>query len=401
MLAKLDARFKGQTIQDLGDLGIGEPHQGLELRASDAVEELEYHPDLIGKKKLLIDKLRGIGRIFEFPENAIGKIGEGDCYVRKGRSKIPISISSPPHIIVDASRRFAVYSDEFIAVPPRQVGINGTEESKRYLRALSLFLSSDFCTYHQFLHSPQWGIDASRADLNALTIIPAPLQRLDDAELQDWNDLLLRLRTGRSTDQIGFNSEPDNTERPSELLLELNTRVYNLLGLRQTEQWVIQDFVELHMQLNKGKFTPEVSRKPTNHEQLVYLKALRDCLDGFLPKDREAQHQLELLVDRESALLSVSLSKSKARLEPSIFAADDQASRDLKTIRDRLLTRHSQWIYFNRKLKVYEPKQGKLYQFKPLERLHWTRRQAVLDADDIIAETLVEAVSGTLVLLPQ
>ena len=79
MLAKLDARFKGQTIQDLGDLGIGEPHQGLELRASDAVEELEYHPDLIGKKKLLIDKLRGIGRIFEFPENAIGKIGEGDC----------------------------------------------------------------------------------------------------------------------------------------------------------------------------------------------------------------------------------------------------------------------------------------------------------------------------------
>lgn len=146
--------------------------------------------------------------------------------------------------------------------------------------------------------------------------------------------------------------------------------------------------------LNQGKFTPEVSRKPTNREQLVYLKALRDCLDGFLPKDQEAKHRLELLTDRDSALLSVSLSKSKARLEPVIMAADDQASRDLKTVRDRLLIRHSQWIYFNRKLKVYDPKQGKLYQFKPLERLHWTRRQAVLDADDIIAETLVEAANA-------
>ena len=37
---------------------------------------------------------------------------------------------------------------------------------------------------------------------------------------------------------------------------------------------------------------------------------------------------------------------------------------------------------------VYE--RGILYQFKPLQRLHWTRRQAVLDADDIIAGSLVE-----------
>ena len=98
----------------------------------------------------------------------------------------------------------------------------------------------------------------------------------------------------------------------------------------------------------------------------------------------------EVLSDRETVLLSVSLVKSTTCIEPVVINADDPASRNLKTIRDRLRSKHSQWVYFDRGLKVYDPKHGVLYQFKPLQRLHWTRRQAVLDADDIIAETLSE-----------
>lgn len=95
-------------------------------------------------------------------------------------------------------------------------------------------------------------------------------------------------------------------------------------------------------------------------------------------------------MDDESALMAVSLVKSKIAIEPAVIAADDPTSSDLKVIRDRLQTKHSQWVYFDRNLKVYDRKQGVLYQFKPLQRLQWTRRQAVLDADDIIAETLSE-----------
>ncbi|MCA9038391.1 MAG: SAM-dependent DNA methyltransferase, partial [Planctomycetaceae bacterium] len=151
LLEKLDSRFKGQSLLDLGHLGIGEPAQGLELRTSESREELEHHPELIGKKRLLIDKLRGAGRIFEFPDNAIGEITAEECYVRKRGGLSGLRVSEPPHVIVDASRRFAVFSNEFIAVPPRQVGIAGSQDSERYLKALSLFLSSDFGTYHQFL----------------------------------------------------------------------------------------------------------------------------------------------------------------------------------------------------------------------------------------------------------
>jgi hypothetical protein len=115
---------------------------------------------------------------------------------------------------------------------------------------------------------------------------------------------------------------------------------------------------------------------------------LRQCLDGFFSIDRGLRHKLEVLVDQESAFLAVSLVKGTASVEPVEFIADDSASGDLMKIRDRLRTKHSQWVYFDRNLKVYDTKRGVLYQFKPLQRLHWTRRQAVLDADDIIAESL-------------
>ena len=72
-----------------------------------------------------------------------------------GRSRS--TVSRPPHIIVDQSRRFAVFSDEFIAVPAPQIGISGSDRSENLLKALSLFLTSDFVRYHDFFSSPRMG----------------------------------------------------------------------------------------------------------------------------------------------------------------------------------------------------------------------------------------------------
>jgi len=257
------------------------------------------------------------------------------------------------------------------------------------LRALSLYLSSDFCIYHQFLNSPQWGIDMNRADLHALIQMPAPLIRLSPSDLSEWAELQrkLALASQHRFDSRGFGEHA--AEDSSQLLTELNDRVFNLLGLRKTERWLVEDFVHLQLQLTKGKATRSVLRLPTDEEKQAYLMALRDCLDSFL-SERLMRHRIEVLADHHSALFSVSLVQSKVAIDPAIHKSDEHASRELRTIRDRLRSKHSQWVYFDRALKVYERKLGVLYQFKPLQRLHWTRRQAVLDADDIIAETLVE-----------
>ena len=230
----------------------------------------------------------------------------------------------------------------------------------------------------------------NRADLHALLKLPVPLSRLSESELNDWGKLQQQLAalSARQFASVEFGSTV--AEETQALVAELNDRVFKLLGLRKAECWLIHDFVHLQMELTKGKVTDAVTRTPSAEERQEYLLALQECLDGFFSSERGLRHKLEVLSDRESAMLSVSLVKSKTSVEPVVIEADDPASRNLKTIRDRLRTQHSQWVYFDRNLKVYDPQQGVLYQFKPLQRLHWTRRQAVLDADDIIAETMAQ-----------
>jgi hypothetical protein len=390
LLQRLNTCFENEKLDSLSEFGISAPHQGLELRPSSAAsrERLEHHPELIGKAKLLFGKVRNIGRIFAFPDAAIDTISPEESFVRLRGGLAGMKVSFPPHIIVDASRRFAIFSDEFIAVPSRQIGITGDSKSAKWLRALSLYLSSEFCIYHQFLTSPQWGIDMNRADLHALIDMPVPLGGLTASELNEWVGLQKELAALSKKRFDGKESRESIDERTQSLLRELNDRVFNLLQLKQTERWLVEDFVRTQLELTKGKVTREATRPPTPPEQQSYLSALRKCLDGYLSVGRSLRHRIEVLTKQNAAMLSLSLVRTKTAIAPVIRDADDASSRNLVRIHESLLSKHSQWVYFNRGLKVYQKEV--LYQFKPLQRLHWTKRQAVLDADEIIAETLVE-----------
>ncbi len=293
-------------------------------------------------------------------------------------------------MLVDAARRFAVFSDEFIAIPPRQIGVAGRRGSEELLRALSLYLSSDFSTYHQFFLSPKWGVDQNLADLDTLKKLPIPLPHLDGFEVAQWGTVHRELVTlsERGFAPMGWDTSCER--RFSDLLSEVNSRVFRLLGIRPTERLLVEDFVHKNLELNKGKVTREAMRPPTGDEQDLYLTTLRDCLDEFLSPHRGLRHKIEAIHDRESVLFSVSLQQASAPVRPVIFPADHDGARSLLALRERLRHKHSQWIYFDRSLKIYDPRRGVLFQFKPMQRLHWTRRQAILDSDEIIAETVSE-----------
>jgi hypothetical protein len=75
--------------------------------------------------------------------------------------------------------------------------------------------------------------------------------------------------------------------------------------------------------------------------------------------------------------------------KPCIMRGHETTARELERTRALLLKRHHcQWLYFERGLRIYHD--GAMYVFKPLEMIHWTRRQAILDAGEIVAETLGE-----------
>ena len=367
-------------------------HQGLELRekSARAREPLEERPELAGKKQVDFKKLRGRRRIFVFPESAIDRIPRKLTYIRKGRAELPIRVSTPPHIILDAGRRFAVYSDEFIAVPARRIGIAGDKTKRDLLKALSLYLCSDFAHYQQFLTTPEWGISTSIATLESLQTLPIPLDKLSAEEVREWaalRDALAKISPTSLEPELGEHVAANMEQARMEKIAELNERVFQLLGLRENERILVQDFVTTNMQCVKGKVTKAVLSSPSEPMMQSYLQRLKKELDTFIDGQTETLHEITALHDTHSAMLAVRLASADATQHLVIKSADEETAHELVRTRERLRQRHGQWVYFNRNLRIYDD--DTTYCFKPMHALHWTQRQAILDAGEVIAETLV------------
>lgn len=60
--------------------------------------------------------------------------------------------------------------------------------------------------------------------------------------------------------------------------------------------------------------------------------------------------------------------------------------KEFSRLGQNLSRKQGQWIYFERNLKYYEGRTS--YFFKPIQRLNWLKSQALLDADEFIAEKL-------------
>ncbi len=350
-------------------------HEGFQLRAAESGEAAQPVPDIAGRTRVDFSELKNCGRIFRFPPESLSAIPSDMAHVRKRGGMTGLVVSEPPHIIVDASRRFAIYSDEFIAVPPRKIGISGPERTARLLKAMSIYLSSDFCTYQQFFTTPEWGVRTSLATLDALKGLPVPLGVLTDAELHEWAGMQEELASESRGGITDLNAS----------LRRINSRVHQLLGLSRTEVILIEDFVRWNMQMIKGKVPAEVVAPPTATAIDSYLSTLKAELDEFVGRDSGITHNLHASQADDSAMISIALVQGDAE-QPSIQNANEQTATELAQVRKHLLQRHSQWLYFERCLKIYD--HGTMYVFKPLEMIHWTRRQAILDAGEIIAETL-------------
>ncbi len=377
-----DARLLSRIAHDFPTLAefadandLNGPHQGIELRESGSGEATEVIPRLAGRLRVDFSKLKHCGRIFAFPPDALSSIPIELSNVRQGRGKLPLLVSQPPHIIIDVGRRFAIYSEEFIAVPARQIGINGSKKQALLLKALSLLLSSDFCRYQQFFETPQWGVSVSVATLSALRTLPTPLDKLTDDELHEWAAIW-----------DGLASEfPPGVVPSKEILREVDERVYRLIGLSESERILVEDFVSWNMQVIKGKVPPQVVAPPDDRAIVAYLTLLKSELDEFVGMDAGLRHDLHAVRGKDSAMFAVRLVRGSGR-SPSVLPAGEETATALEETREHLLRHHSQWLYFERSLKIYQD--GTMYVFKPLEAIHWTRRQAILDAGEIVAETM-------------
>jgi hypothetical protein len=114
---------------------------------------------------------------------------------------------------------------------------------------------------------------------------------------------------------------------------------------------------------------------------------LTDELDAFVEDQPALKHSTTVLHNGKSGIVRIKLHRSSPpRERVRVEKADSAVAKEFASVRSRVREEHSQWFYFDRNLRLFEG--SNTYLFKPLERLHWTESQAILDAGAVIAETL-------------
>ncbi len=393
LLGSLERRF--DSIADIKEKGQLIVSEGLQLRCKGDEEKVEPVLEVVGKQKLDMSCLERLRDFFVFPVVAITPVEPELDHARKGRVELPLSICRPPHVIVSAARNFAIYTDDFLVVPPRQIGIISPANDKDFLKAISLFLSSDFALYHQLLTSTEFGIERPRATSRALLQMPMPLADFGRDKLKVWADLHSKLV--RRTREVFHARKKANTplygEGPTgmkifpDLLHELNLLVYDSLGLDEQERALIHDLIHVRLELNNGKLGEPAVRRPNPKDLRIYGNCLRSELDSFVEGDLPKRHQVDIIYDDASGMVCVDLiGDAKARPRVSVLRADAPTSAALEKCRARLRQKRSQWVYFDRNFRAYE--KTRTYVLKPMQRFHWTVTQARLDAREIIAESM-------------
>jgi len=391
LLRRLERRFP--SLKDLERDRQTQVAQGLEFRESASGEET-VEVDVPSWETINIKTLEKLRDLYVIPKISTLEQPKSKRGVRKRSGMKGLEVSRPPHIIVSAARNFAIYSEDFLIIPPRQVGIVSPDGNKDFLKALSLFLSSDFALYHQFFRATEFGIKRPRANLETLRKIPVPFRPDDD--LGEWVELHTKLIAEQTRTQPGeqsdFFDESEALNFSSKefhtLLRQLNRLTATALGLTKQEESLIHDLIQVRFGMLEGRIEDRAVKPPTKSELLAYARTVKSDLDEFLGPEAKHSHEVTVLTgDDGTAVVAIEYAKTPRRKShATIEPADSRTARTLRTIADQLVKERAQWVYFNRNFRIHDG--NRTFFFKPLQRIHWTRTQAALDAQAMITEIL-------------
>lgn len=371
-----------QRHGETGVFGIGEGPELKLQQASGCVAVRELH----GKPILDVEMLKRARRIFSFKNLSLPINERRFLNTRHGWKGVPLS--RPPHVMVSAARNYAVFSDDYLVFKNRQIGIVHVDDNRTLLKALALYLSSDFAYYHQFFTTTELGVKRDRATLEALRQIPMPLLDLRTADLRRWEQLHDRLAqtqprflpdSRQPEAELGDDSEPDDQDR---MLSELNTMVFEALELDEAERALVDDLVHVRLALNDGKLGAAAMDRAQSKELKTYGEWFRSELMSNLEQNSRSNVSVNVVHDDHSGFVVVDFTADqKAAAGVRVTRADAEAAATLIRTRTKLRETNAQWVYFDRALRIY--RSHKVYLFKPIHRMHWTRTRAMLDAADV------------------
>lgn len=351
-------------------------HQGSDLRngTTNNREELEHLPYLEGEKCLDTDALNNSGFLFSIPDNVFQVLSPEKCYIRIQGGKKGLLVSEPPHLVMNASWKYVIYSDEYFLIKPRQIGLSVSKQESDYLRALSVFLSSSVVKYYLFFQTPSFGIERDRITLHDVKSIPIPaLTPTQVAELS---------LVQRKLPELEIEQGAESTQA------YLDEQVIRILQIPDSITTLVTEFLQLRSKLVGGgtiEAVRKIQQRPKQETLQAYAQQLTSDLDGFLNSDK-THHRVTIERSRDLICCTVEFVKSPRAFTPIIKEASQQNGVMFTKLQENLKQEFSQWIYVQRGLKIFGPSSVSLYKVPQL--INWTRTQAMNDADDVIAEIL-------------
>lgn len=402
------------------------PKQGAELRS----DEGEGHnravrvPGLENSKAFDTRRYdRGLRYRFVLPDDALVDNEKHFLRVRAGSSPLPVNVA--PHIIISKGWDFVAYSDIDFVIPPQQMGISvrrgeagealtdlEMDRHKKLLKALCVYLSSSLVRYYLFFQVPEWGFDRHRESVISTEVrrIPVPEFTSDHVEQLATlhGDLVAeeRSETANVFPHELFEEQRQRIDTPTakKQIKAANDRLNKLHGRQQQRidaaiadicdlpedlQTLAVEFVTKRLRLDQGqKATEELTRVPGVQEFQQYAKELRDELDDFLMGTVYPRVNITWSKDLTECVVDLSPDNRDAPVDPeSIQQGDLDKAQALSDISERLRQRISQWAYVQRGLRLYDG--PRIYLYKPSRLISWTRAQAMNDAADIIAYSIV------------
>jgi type I restriction-modification system DNA methylase subunit len=376
------------------------PREGAQLRDISKVkkdednkpkEKLVFCKALKRKKRFDSDQFNHIvagGLHFSIPKQALVDIANNECYVRERGGLSGLEINKPPHLLIPASwKNFMLFSEEYFAIPPRQIGISSTPEDSEALRAVAVYLASSLADYFVFFQVPAWGVYSTFhiIVLRAVRSIPTP--DFSDEQIK----ALAKAHREIVRDEKTFRLESDDTSGVVEKQRFIDKAVFEALDVPDDVRVVVEDFRDNRLPLDNGySALKKLGKPPTSKELQAYGRALRDEMERFLMG--EAHPCVRIITSEDLVCCELQLMPAGSTASQTIEVIDagenSKGKAAHRKLRELLSEKFSQWAYIDRSLRVFE--EDTVQVFKSLRLMDWTRTQALNDADAIIAEILAE-----------
>lgn len=373
-IGRLRKVFK-TTLGDLVDSRRWDFSQGLSLQnAPTSTEEFQKVvsvPELAGMNSLDADVMIKSGHRFSIPSSALSEVPPGKCFIRKRGGNAGLKIARAPHLVVNVG--YCLFSDEDFVIPHPITGLSGSVEDADYLRALSVFLSSSISRYYLFFVSPAWGIDRNAVYPKDIRSIPVPV--FSPSQVQEL--VLLQKEVAKR--------EILTPEDSLSLQASLDAKVESLFKVPRSISTLAKDLLQLRLTLNKGKTTGRAVESPSEGDLRVYAQYLKSELDEYTAS-HNVHHKVSLNYSPDFIACTVSPTREKSSAVIEIEKADESTAESHKELANTLKEQFSQWVYVQRGLRVFDRATFRIYKAPRL--IDWTRTQALLDSEDIIAEVI-------------